>query len=109
MNAIRIRRTIDSETLTIPELRGLIGREVEIIVLEESPRFVQLETEESFLSLAPKPTPEERESNLAALREMAKTDPTMAAWLELIDSDGIDVDAVIRNRGFQEETWDASR
>ena len=33
MNAIRIRGTIDSETLTIPELRGLIGREVEIIVL----------------------------------------------------------------------------
>ena len=33
MNAIRIRRTIDSETLRIPELRGLIGREVEIIVL----------------------------------------------------------------------------
>ncbi len=109
MNAIRIRRTIDSETLTIPELRGLIGREVEIIVLEESPRFVMLETEETFLALAPKPTPAEREANLAELRELAKTDPTMRAWLDLIDSDGIDVDAVIRNRGYQEETWDASR
>ena len=65
MNAIRIRRTIDSETLTIPELRGLIGREVEIIVLEESPQFVMLETEETFLGLAPKPTPEERAANLA--------------------------------------------
>ena len=110
MNAIRIRRTIDSETLTVPELRGLIGREVEIIVLEEAPRFVTLETEATFLALAPPPpTPAEREANLAALREMAKTDPTMAAWLDLIDSDGIDVDAVIRNRGNQEETWDASR
>ena len=110
MNAIRIRRTIDSETLTIPELRGLIGREVEIIVLEEAPRFVMLETEATFLGLAPPPpTPEERAANLAALREMAKTDPTMQAWLDLIDSDGIDVDAVIRARGLQAETWDASR
>ena len=109
MNAIRIRRTIDSETLTIPELRGLIGREVEIIVLEESPRFVMLETEATFLALAPKTTPAEREANLAALREMAKTDPTMAAFLEAVESQDYDVDAVIRARGFQEETWDASR
>ena len=110
MNAIRIRRTIDSETLTIPELRGLIGREVEIIVLEESPRFVQLETEATFFGLAPPPqTPTEREANLAALREMAKTDPTMAAFLEAVESQDYDVEAVIRARGLQEETWDASR
>ena len=109
MNAIRIRRTIDSETLTIPELRGLIGREVEIIVLEESPRFVMLETEATFLALAPKTTPEEREANLTALREMAKTDPTMVAFLEAVESQDYDVEAVIRARGLQEETWDASR
>jgi hypothetical protein len=35
MNAIRIRKTIDSDTLYIPELKGMIGRTVEIIVLEE--------------------------------------------------------------------------
>jgi hypothetical protein len=35
MNAIRIRRKIDSETIHIPELETMIGREVEIIVLEE--------------------------------------------------------------------------
>lgn len=35
MNAIRFRRTIDSETLHLPELRPLLGRTVEIIVLEE--------------------------------------------------------------------------
>jgi hypothetical protein len=33
MSAIRIRRTIDSETLSLPELRPLLGKEVEIIVL----------------------------------------------------------------------------
>jgi hypothetical protein len=36
MNAIRIHRQIDSDTLQIPELRPLIGKRVEIIVLEEA-------------------------------------------------------------------------
>jgi hypothetical protein len=35
MNAIRIHKQIDSETLHLPELRPLIGKRVEIIVLEE--------------------------------------------------------------------------
>ena len=35
MNAIRIRKTIDSETLYLPELKEMLGRTVEIIVLEE--------------------------------------------------------------------------
>lgn len=35
MNAIRVRKKIDSDTLHIPELRSMIGRDVEIIVLEE--------------------------------------------------------------------------
>jgi hypothetical protein len=37
MNAIRIRKKIDSETIHIPELRPMIGRDVEIIVLEDRP------------------------------------------------------------------------
>ena len=35
MNAIRILETIHSDTLHIPELKEMIGRTVEIIVLEE--------------------------------------------------------------------------
>jgi hypothetical protein len=35
MQAIRVHRYIDSETLQLPELRELIGKEVEIVVLEE--------------------------------------------------------------------------
>jgi hypothetical protein len=35
MNAIRIHKVIDSETLHLPELKPLIGKAVEIIVLEE--------------------------------------------------------------------------
>lgn len=34
MNAIRIRRKLDSETLELPELRPLLGKEVEITVQE---------------------------------------------------------------------------
>jgi hypothetical protein len=37
MNAIRVRKKIDSDTLHIPELRSMIGRDVEIIVLEDQP------------------------------------------------------------------------
>jgi hypothetical protein len=40
MNAIRIRKKIDSETIHIPELRPMIGQEVEIIVQEAAPRSV---------------------------------------------------------------------
>jgi hypothetical protein len=35
MNAIRIRKKLDSETLYLPELRPWLARGVEIIVLEE--------------------------------------------------------------------------
>jgi hypothetical protein len=35
MHAIRIHRRVESETLQLPELRDLIGKEVEIVVLEE--------------------------------------------------------------------------
>ena len=36
MNAIRIRAHVDSETLHLPELKALIGKDVEIIVIEET-------------------------------------------------------------------------
>lgn len=36
MNAIHIRKMIDSETLHLPELKPFVGRMVEIIVLDES-------------------------------------------------------------------------
>ena len=35
MNAIRIRRRLDSETLHLPEINGLLGKMVEIIIIEE--------------------------------------------------------------------------
>jgi len=36
MNAIRFSKRIDSDTLHIPELKGMIGRIVEIIILDEA-------------------------------------------------------------------------
>ncbi|HJT78691.1 MAG TPA: hypothetical protein VJ739_15920 [Gemmataceae bacterium] len=35
MNAIRIRKKLDSDTLHLPQLRPLVGQNVEIIVLAE--------------------------------------------------------------------------
>ncbi len=35
MRVIRVRRRVDSETLRLPELKELVGKEVEILVLEE--------------------------------------------------------------------------
>ena len=35
MNAIRIRKTIDSDTLHLPELKEMLGCTVEIIILQE--------------------------------------------------------------------------
>ena len=37
MNAIRLRRRIDSDTLHLPELNELLGKTVEIIILDETP------------------------------------------------------------------------
>ncbi len=36
MNAIRIRKHLNSDTLHLPELRGMIGHDVEITVVEQS-------------------------------------------------------------------------
>jgi hypothetical protein len=36
MNAIRIRKKLDSATLHLPELQAFLGKTVEIIVLEEN-------------------------------------------------------------------------
>ena len=37
MNAIKIRTRVESDTVCIPELRSMIGKDVEITVIEEAP------------------------------------------------------------------------
>ena len=55
MNAIRIHRHIDSETLHLPELKAFIGQEVEIVVTPEStkPRATEKDWQEFFASAGP--------------------------------------------------------
>jgi hypothetical protein len=106
MNAIRIRKRIDSDTPHLPELRALIGKTVEIIILDEtaSPEFKQLETEETFFGLAPPPTPEEQVANLEKFRAMRNDPAYTKLWpyldLLLAGELAIDVDAVIQARGL---------
>ena len=100
MNAIRIRKRLDAAIAELPELTPFVGRTVEIVVLDE-PGPQPLETRETFFALAPPdPTPEEHAANMAELREMAKTDPKLAAFLKAIDEDALDIDAIIRARGM---------
>lgn len=37
MRGIRVRRTVESQVLDLPELADLIGRTVDIIILDEGP------------------------------------------------------------------------
>ena len=41
MNAIRISRRLDSHVIDLPELAPLVGKRVEIIVLEEEPEVAE--------------------------------------------------------------------
>jgi hypothetical protein len=103
MNAIRLRKQIESETLTLPELRRFIGKTVEIILLEEDPTQPDgpLETRGTFFGLMPaEPAqgPAEREEELRQLREMARDDPKLAAFLDAAAAGAIDEEAIIRLR-----------
>lgn len=97
MNAIRVHRHIDSETLHLPELQEVMGQNVEIIILPRMDGEAPLETLESFLGDALErlpPTPEEMD----ALREAARSDPALAAALAIADGGGLDVDAIVALR-----------
>ena len=48
MQAIRVRQRLESETLTLPQLRPFIGREVEIVVSEVSPEQETTTVDEIF-------------------------------------------------------------
>lgn len=96
MNAIRVHRHIDSETLHLPELQEVMGQNVEIIILPRADGE-GLETLESFLGdtldrLPPTP------AEMDALREAARTDPALAAALEIAEGGGLDVDAIVALR-----------
>ena len=41
MQAIRVRQRLNSETLTLPQLRPFVGKDVEIVVLDVSPEVTK--------------------------------------------------------------------
>jgi len=101
MNAIQIRKRIESETLHLPELREMIGKTVQIIILDEaSGAETPLETRETFFGLKPErsPSTEDREIDRQRLDELAKTNPALAAALTIAAAGGPDVDAIISQR-----------
>ncbi len=100
MNAIRIRKRIDAETVQhLPELEPMLGKDVEMIVLEETSEFVEepLETMETFLGDGLNhlpPTPEDLED----LREAARKDSALAALLETYEGGGLNAEAIVALR-----------
>ena len=100
MKAIRIRKTLDSETLYLPELKPMIGKVVEIIVLEQTgatPVGAEKGNLEFFFALAPS-RDRSNKQQLDQFRELAKADASLAPILDVAENDLIDVDAVATAR-----------
>lgn len=95
MNAIHVRKHIDSELVNvIPELREMLGQDADITVRPQPRDDEPLETLETFLGDAlhrPPPTAED----MAELRAAAETDPVLAAALDFAETVHIDVDAIV--------------
>ena len=51
MEALRIKTHLDSDTLHLPQLGGLVGKDVEIIVFEDAPAIEQKASLDDFLAL----------------------------------------------------------
>jgi hypothetical protein len=81
MQAIHVRRKIDSETLHLPELRSLIGKPVEIMIVELPPAS----REEFFAEAVHVPdTPEGRAEQRAKFRAW-RQDPRFEGWWPSLD------------------------
>jgi hypothetical protein len=74
MNAIRIRRTLESETLYLPELRPLLGQRVEIIVLEEDRPATAVRPGTGDWDAAERAVRQIRDYDFDALREQDECD-----------------------------------
>jgi hypothetical protein len=81
MNAIRIRKTIDSETLHLPELKPLIGRTVEITVEEQLPAV----RDEFYAEAARLPETEEAFEAQKALFRTWRSDPRFEPYWLVLD------------------------
>ncbi|HET6572833.1 MAG TPA: hypothetical protein VFG68_04465 [Fimbriiglobus sp.] len=83
MNAIHIHKTLDSDTLHLPELRPLIGRRVEIVVREEQPAAEVRDQFYAELARAPE-TAEAFAAQQATYRRW-RADPRFEAYWPTLD------------------------
>ena len=96
MNAIRVRKRVESETLHLPELKDLVGKTVEIIILEDAaapvPRF---KDPGCLAALAPKKPFDPKQ--LEAMRDSLTKEQFETLWA-IASQDLIDVDAILEIR-----------
>jgi len=88
---------VDSETLHLPELQPFIGRTVDLLIVDRD----SLDAEEpdlSFFTALASPRRPATAEELRELHEAARTDPALAAALEIAAKDSIDADAIARLR-----------
>lgn len=104
MNAIRVLKHIDSDLVHIPELREMMGQDVEITIRARSASepIPPMETLESFLGDALNRAPAS-EAEMAELRALAEHDPGVAAALWLSERGGLDVDAILDMRNAERD------
>ncbi|HEU0299099.1 MAG TPA: hypothetical protein VFR37_06575 [Longimicrobium sp.] len=102
MKSIRVLKHIDSDLLHIPELREVMGQDVEITIRPTEEDDQPLETLETFLGDALNRLPPTAEE-MAELRAAAEHDPALAAALWLSERGGIDVDAILQMRNAERD------
>lgn len=101
MNSIRVLKHIDSDLVHIPELREMLGQDVEITIVPREIPAEPLETLETFLGDAAHRAPLTA-GEMAELRAAAASDPILASALRFAESEEIDVDAIVRQRA---DSW----
>ncbi len=90
MNTLRIRRKLESETLYLPELKPLIGKNVDIIVEERDSEDAVCFSQAS----APKPLTEKEKQ---ALRKLLTADQ-LEALDDIVSRGGPNVEIIARLR-----------
>ncbi len=81
MHAIRIRKTVDSETLHLPELRQLMGRAVEITIEEQAPSV----RDAFWAELARVPETDSAFETQKVVLRAWRTDPCFEPYRPLLD------------------------
>jgi len=102
MTAIHFRKTLQDDIPQLPELCPFLGKTVDLIVYDgESPPITSLEDESIFFGLLPKDDNYDLEKELVKLREMAKSDPCIEAFLNAREAAALDVERIIYQRGIE--------